>query len=460
MGSRRHNRYKMVLPIRIWGMDATGAPFNDLAYTLDISQTGARIGGMRKNLAVGEAVTIQFKQARALFKVAWIGRPGDKTKDQVGVVALEADRNIWVDLPQEKQFTDNAPIAGRAREPVPPPPPPQPPPPAPERELDPASVVMESEEAPAPEPETALANPDELLRSCSRTLREINSVVRVRPPSAESLHDFREAISLARQTVWALQQWMQTRQETATPFPLLSFLNTERLRFVVQAVGDLKEDAVARNVELDDALLRQLFQSVEEFAALTKTRWSKEGQIDLTRETDQALSAASPALAGVQKIRRDVVRSAMPLQQALDYFASQLHSLFSADGVAIAISKEKEMVYVSGIGNAPERGLAMDVETGLGLEAFASARLAYCRDTSSDARVDADLCREANIRAVVMQPVHSGDERPVAMIEMTFGAANPLSQEQLAAVLRAAEELYHVLTNVVVPLSGGTSTSA
>src|SRR5512140_3716562 len=98
MGLRKQPRVKMVTPIRMWGMDSAGKPFNVLAYTLDASSTGARIGGVKVPLGVGDAVTIQNKQKKALFKIVWLGQPGKPTHEQIGVSLLEQDRQIWSEI--------------------------------------------------------------------------------------------------------------------------------------------------------------------------------------------------------------------------------------------------------------------------------------------------------------------------------------------------------------------------
>ena len=43
MGKRKNSRTKMVLPLRVWGTDATGKTFMLMAHTLDVSPTGARL---------------------------------------------------------------------------------------------------------------------------------------------------------------------------------------------------------------------------------------------------------------------------------------------------------------------------------------------------------------------------------------------------------------------------------
>lgn len=101
MGKRQHSRAKMVLPIRVWGKDLTGKTFEQLAYTLDISHQGARLGGIRVQIDMGSELDVQYKHQRATFRVAWVGQPGTRTADQAGIECIEANKYIWPELPNE-----------------------------------------------------------------------------------------------------------------------------------------------------------------------------------------------------------------------------------------------------------------------------------------------------------------------------------------------------------------------
>ncbi len=95
MGTRRRKRVKMVLPVRITGKDAEGNSFVEMAHTLDLTQTGARIGGMRHRVSSGEIVEIQCRHLRARFRVVWAGNASAGGEEQVGVEAIEAEKDIW-----------------------------------------------------------------------------------------------------------------------------------------------------------------------------------------------------------------------------------------------------------------------------------------------------------------------------------------------------------------------------
>jgi GAF domain-containing protein len=99
VGKRQHFRAKMVLPIRVWGKDLTGKTFEQLAYTLDISHQGARLGGIRVQIDMGSELDVQYKHQKATFRVAWVGQPGTRTADQAGIECIEANKYIWPELP-------------------------------------------------------------------------------------------------------------------------------------------------------------------------------------------------------------------------------------------------------------------------------------------------------------------------------------------------------------------------
>ncbi|HVP43220.1 MAG TPA: PilZ domain-containing protein [Terriglobales bacterium] len=95
MGNRRKLRFKMVVPVRIWGTDVDGKPFSQLAHTLDITSSGARVGGMRVLLNSREVVWVQCRHRKAQFRVVWTGRPGGAREHQVGIECIEEARHIW-----------------------------------------------------------------------------------------------------------------------------------------------------------------------------------------------------------------------------------------------------------------------------------------------------------------------------------------------------------------------------
>jgi hypothetical protein len=91
---RRRSRKKAVLPVRVSGSDSSGNPYSDLVHTLDITESGAKLGGIRHTLEVGAEVILQYKQHRASFRVVWTEAVPGRKEHRVGLQALDT-KSLW-----------------------------------------------------------------------------------------------------------------------------------------------------------------------------------------------------------------------------------------------------------------------------------------------------------------------------------------------------------------------------
>ena len=74
-----------------------------LAHTIDITHTGARIGGLRAGLQSGMIISLQRGSNKAKFRIAWI-RQVAPNELQAGVESLELQNNFWgVDLSEKRE---------------------------------------------------------------------------------------------------------------------------------------------------------------------------------------------------------------------------------------------------------------------------------------------------------------------------------------------------------------------
>ena len=102
MGKRRAPRIEQKLPARIYGLDHNGKPFSVKVETLDVSQTGARLGGVRQFKQAGDTIGLEYNGSKGRFFVAWVGRTGSPRDGQVGLRAIDPKKNIWtMTLPAE-----------------------------------------------------------------------------------------------------------------------------------------------------------------------------------------------------------------------------------------------------------------------------------------------------------------------------------------------------------------------
>ncbi len=102
VNQRRGNRTKAVLPVRIKGTDSTGKVFEELAHTLDVTATGARLASIRRELTVLDEVTIFYRQRRMQFRVVWIRQMKGTAEFQVGLSALAQDKEAWGLAPEQQ----------------------------------------------------------------------------------------------------------------------------------------------------------------------------------------------------------------------------------------------------------------------------------------------------------------------------------------------------------------------
>ena len=79
----------MVLPVKVSTDKVTL-----LAYTVDITDMGARLGGLRTQLELGMIVSLQRGSHRAKFRIAWV-RELAPNELQAGIECLEPRNNFW-----------------------------------------------------------------------------------------------------------------------------------------------------------------------------------------------------------------------------------------------------------------------------------------------------------------------------------------------------------------------------
>lgn len=102
-GRRGRQRISAIIPVRIWGTDRDGNPFSEHVVTIDISGRGARVGGVRAALSVGDTVGLQYRARQARFRIRWVRRQATPTVAQVGLDCLQPDKAFWpVTLPREE----------------------------------------------------------------------------------------------------------------------------------------------------------------------------------------------------------------------------------------------------------------------------------------------------------------------------------------------------------------------
>jgi len=90
----REPRIPMQLRVELHGLGPSG-PFQENAYTINVSRSGARLIGSRYSQHPGDTVELRRGKDKARYQVIWVGEPGTPVHGQVGVRNLEPVKNIW-----------------------------------------------------------------------------------------------------------------------------------------------------------------------------------------------------------------------------------------------------------------------------------------------------------------------------------------------------------------------------
>ena len=100
MSKRGTLRRKVVLPVTIIRRNGEE---KQLAHTLDVTETSARLGGLLSLLEPGEVIEVQRGGVRAKFEVHWMGEPTSTLSGQAGIRGLDPNKSIWgIQLPGDE----------------------------------------------------------------------------------------------------------------------------------------------------------------------------------------------------------------------------------------------------------------------------------------------------------------------------------------------------------------------
>ena len=95
MDRRRSPRVNTQLPARVWGVDVHSLPFIQIATLANISNTGAEVHGMRRQVQPGEIVELQYSGQKAQFRVVWAGVLGSRSEGRIGLEIVASDDVPW-----------------------------------------------------------------------------------------------------------------------------------------------------------------------------------------------------------------------------------------------------------------------------------------------------------------------------------------------------------------------------
>jgi hypothetical protein len=111
MEPRREPRITTSLPVMVRGLDAFGHPFEQVARTLDISPSGARLEGVGCLTRPGRPIDLEHKGQVCGFRAVWVGAEASPRFGQIGICLSEPSWKSWTET-FRGHFSDSLEPAG------------------------------------------------------------------------------------------------------------------------------------------------------------------------------------------------------------------------------------------------------------------------------------------------------------------------------------------------------------
>ena len=152
----------------------------------------------------------------------------------------------------------------------------------------------------------------------------------------------------------------------------------------------------------------------------------------------------------------------LALDEILQLVAARAVAITGADGVAIALAKERAIVCRASAGKiAPDAGVRLDPNSGFSGACLRSGEIVRCDDSENDTRVNPQACRALGARSMIAVPL-SAKKRVIGLLEAfsaeTFGfndsdvrSLNLLGELILAAIRPEEEHHLTAMAREVIP---------
>lgn len=141
----------------------------------------------------------------------------------------------------------------------------------------------------------------------------------------------------------------------------------------------------------------------------------------------------------------------LALQTALE----SVVRLTAASGGALALGARDEMMCRASSGLAPAVGVRIGSSSALSSECIRTGRVVHCEDAETDLRVDREICRELNLRSLLILPILcKGEVR--GLLELFSPQPRAFSPEHQALLQELAD--FTSGLDIAIPLNAGHET--
>jgi putative methionine-R-sulfoxide reductase with GAF domain len=143
-------------------------------------------------------------------------------------------------------------------------------------------------------------------------------------------------------------------------------------------------------------------------------------------------------LAALAAVQREVEAHGANLTGALQLIAERCCTFTRANGAAIALSENGQMLCRASSGDAPPVGATLEVGSGFSGYCARTGFLQRCDDTEMDPRVDRESCRMLGIRSIIAVPIRMGNT-VIGLLEVFSSKARAFNERDGTILQRLAD---------------------
>ena len=153
---------------------------------------------------------------------------------------------------------------------------------------------------------------------------------------------------------------------------------------------------------------------------------------------DESRGDYTTTLAALAAVRREVEAQGANLASALQLIADRSQAFTHADGCAIALTEDDEMLCRASSGDAPPVGAQLEIGSGFSGYCARTGFLQRCDDAETDPRVDRESCRLLGIRSMIAVPIRMG-ESVIGLLEVFSSKAQAFNDRDGTILQRLAD---------------------
>ncbi len=168
----------------------------------------------------------------------------------------------------------------------------------------------------------------------------------------------------------------------------------------------------------------------ETFQQLLEAAYVLQGHNDRSRPA-MVRPDYTQALSELVEIQSLIQSHQLDLQSAASVIAARAEKFTGASGAAVGILKDDELNYKSATGSAADdSGMPVPAASSLSAHCFATGQSLQSLDALKDARIPADLCREAGVQSLIAVPAfHEG--KAAGVLELRFSEKNAFQEQDV-----------------------------